>query len=186
MAKLPAGPSGGINERLHHFSIYGAGTKSASNLRNLTRRNSQSIETAARMSLEQERQGIQESLNVVVETYPSPKQEQAPSEVQTMRATQSRQMIGSPTAAAELSAAKLDLLTDRVHTQVLPSQTDALSPPNMHYSSKARAPRGGAEVLASSSKMGQELSAFAATYDRKPSPILDNPTKQAYLLGQAH
>ena len=122
MAKLPAGPSGGINERLHHFSIYGASTKSASNLRNLTRRNSQSIETAARMSLEQERQGNQESLNVVVEAYPSPKQDQASPEVQTVRATQSRQMIHvSSPAAAELSAGKLDLLTDRVHTQVLPS-----------------------------------------------------------------
>lgn len=123
MAKLPAGPSGGTNERLHHFSVYGATTKSASNLRNLTRRNSQSIETAARVSLEQERQGNPESLNVVVEAYPSPKHDQASPEVQSMRATQPRQIIhvASPTAAAELSPGKLDLLTDRVHTQVLPS-----------------------------------------------------------------
>ena len=123
MAKLPAGPSGGINERLHHFSVYGASTKSASNLRNVTRRNSQSIETAARMSLEQERQGNPESLNVVVEAYPSPKGDQASPEVQSMRAAQPRQMIhvASPRAAAELSPGKLDLLTDRVHTQVLPS-----------------------------------------------------------------
>ena len=59
-----------------------------------------------------------------------------------------------------------------------------MSPPAMQYSNFTKGPRGGAEVMASSSKMGQELSAFAATYDRKPSPILDNPTKQAYLLGQ--
>ena len=75
------------------------------------------------MSLEQERQGNPESLNVVVEAYPSPKHDQASPEVQSMRATQPRQIIhvASPTAAAELSPGKLDLLTDRVHTQVLPS-----------------------------------------------------------------
>lgn len=36
----------------------------------------------------------------------------------------------------------------------------------MQYSNVAKAPRGGAEVLASSAKMGHEISSFAATYDR--------------------
>jgi len=63
-------------------------------------------------------------------------------------------------------------LTDRVNTQVLPSQADVTS---MH-----RQASNGPEVLASGEKMNSEITAFANRYGEETSP-LDNPKSQAYL-----
>ena len=52
-----------------HRRSNSGGTKSATNLRGKRRRDSSSIDAAVRLSQEQERQGLQETLNVVVEQY---------------------------------------------------------------------------------------------------------------------
>ena len=75
------------------------------------------------------------------------------------------------------SATKQDVLTDRVHTQGL-SNADALSA----SFAKRFGASPGPEVLVSGPKMTQEISYFANKYERDPSPI-DNPKKQAYMLG---
>ena len=64
-----------MNAEKHRRSNSG-GTKSATNLRGKRRRDSSSIDAAVRLSQEQERQGLQETLNVVVEQYSTGGQEQ--------------------------------------------------------------------------------------------------------------
>lgn len=115
--------------------------------------------------MEREKQGNTETLNVVVEAaYPS-----------EVSHTQGHVTMGKHAIHSNVVHSPSQD-TDRVNTQVLSSQADALS-----FALK-QSSRGAADVLASGEKIKKEIKDFANRYGREQSP-LDNPKSQAYLQG---
>lgn len=168
--------------------------RSQTNLLNkMRRRDSNSIDTAVRMSAEREKDG---TLNVVVEKMHDPVSDEKPILVQAepTAAEQNEELadeyvtrgvINSTASPALQSTLKQEILTDRVQTQVLATSPDTtIGQANFNAVSKLLVSSGTNEVLVSQDQIGKDISHFINKYHQRKSSPLQSPQKQAYLLGQ--